>query len=77
MNTPTITAVSRATAASLLNLSPGTLRNWASGPGRGPRPVKLTATKQGRCLYRVRDIEAWQRDPAAYERRAWRDRRGR
>jgi hypothetical protein len=69
--------IPRDQAAALIGIAPGTLRNWNSA-ARGPRPLKTTAARQGRTLYRLGDVAAWQTDPTAYERRAWRDRhRGR
>jgi hypothetical protein len=69
MNTAT-TTVSRRRASELTGLAIGTLRNLAC-QRRGPRPLKITPTRQGRCLYRLADIVAWQADPARYEARAW------
>jgi hypothetical protein len=64
------TTVSRRRASELTGLAVGTLRNLAC-QHRGPRPLKITPTRQGRTLYRLTDIAAWQADPARYERRAW------
>ncbi len=68
--------IPREKAAALIGIAPRTLSNWnSSSPPRGPRPaVKTTAAQQGRTLYRLGDVAAWQADPAAYERRAWADR---
>jgi hypothetical protein len=67
--------IPREKAAALIGIAARTLSNWnSSSPPRGPRPLKITPTKQGRTLYRVGDIAAWQDDPAGYERRAWRQR---
>jgi hypothetical protein len=75
MNTHIDRTVPRPRAAEIIGVTAGTLRNWACGnPPRGPRPVKTTASRQGRTLYSVAEITAWQADPAAYERRAWADR---
>lgn len=69
MNTPTIT-VTRRRAAELIGVTPGTLKNWGlAKPARGPAAVKTTTSPQGRTLYRLHDIEQWQRDPAGYEAR--------
>jgi hypothetical protein len=74
MNTPTVT---RARAAKILGIACGTLRNWASAtPVRGPTPIKTGTTRQARTLYRLDELEAWQRDPAAYEARRRRSHRG-
>jgi hypothetical protein len=51
--------------AALLSLSTVTLRRWRC-EDRGPRHVKLGDTKQAKCRYRRRDIEAFMADPAAY-----------
>ncbi len=70
MNTTAATTVSRRRASELTGLAVGTLRNLAC-QRRGPRPLKVTPTRQGRTLYRLADIAAWQADPARYEARAW------
>jgi len=78
MTKPVTITVPRAAAAKIIGVAPGTLRNWASAsPVRGPRPIKTGPTQQARTLYAVAELQKWQRDPAAYERRAWSDRRGR
>jgi len=69
MNTPTVT-VPRRRAAALIGISAGTLKNWGlATPPRGPAAVKTTTSPQGRTLYRLHEIEQWQRDPAGYEAR--------
>lgn len=76
MTNPATITVPRATAAKIIGVAPGTLRNWASAsPARGPRPIKTGTTQQARTLYAVADLEHWQRNPAAYERRYRRPRR--
>jgi len=78
MTNPTTITVPRAAAAKMIGVAPGTLRNWASAsPARGPRPIKTGPTQQARTLYAVAELQKWQRNPAAYERRASRNRRGR
>jgi hypothetical protein len=59
-------AVSRRVAAELTGLSPATLKKMA-GQHRGPAFFKLGTSKQARTLYRLADLERWQRDPAGYE----------
>ena len=63
------TLVDRPTAARMLAVSPATLRKWWTA-GRGPRGVKLSPAKQARVLYPASEIEAFARDPLAYERSA-------
>jgi len=58
--------VSRRVAAELTGLSPATLKKLA-GQHRGPTFSKLGTSKQARVLYRLADLERWQRDPAGYE----------
>lgn len=61
-------AVSRRVASELTGLSPATLKKMAAAvPQRGPAFFKLGTSKQARTLYRLADIERWQRDPAGYE----------
>jgi hypothetical protein len=73
----TTTTVSRAAAAAMIGVHPRTLSNWSCAkPARGPAPIKLGNCQQSRCLYSVREIEQWQRDPAAYEARLRRSHRG-
>ncbi len=56
--------------ATILHLSPLTIRDWRKQrPPRGPKPLKLTPTRQGRILFPLTEVAEWQRDPAAYERR--------
>lgn len=70
MQNPERKTVSRAVAAEMLGLAPGTLRNWANRkPPRGPRPTKTGTTRQARIIYDLTEIEKWKRDPVAYELR--------
>jgi hypothetical protein len=70
MSTNPTATVTRARAAEIIGIARGTLRNWANAtPMRGPTPTKTGTSKQARTLYRIDDIEAWQRDPARYEAR--------
>jgi hypothetical protein len=63
--------VDRATAARLLSLKQSTLRKWwSSSPAKGPRGVKLSTARSGRVMYPTTEIEAFARDPLAYERSA-------
>lgn len=56
--------------AAMLDLSPLTIRDWRKQrPPRGPRPTKLSATRQGRIRFPLAEVAEWQRDPAAYEAR--------
>ena len=64
MDDPTL--VDRPTAAKLLGVRVSTLRRWWSA-GRGPAGVKLSAARSGRVYWRRVEIEAYLRDPAAYE----------
>jgi hypothetical protein len=66
-NLPTL--VDRPTAAKLLSVTQSTLRKWWTA-GRGPRGVKLSAAKTGRVMYPTSELEAFARDPLAYERSA-------
>jgi hypothetical protein len=61
--------VSRRIAAEIIGIAPATLKKWAIEE-RGPAVhAKLGDSKQARTLYAVAEIQKWQRDPAAYERR--------
>jgi len=63
--------------AVILHLSPLTIRDWRKqNPPRGPRPLKLTPSRQGRILFPLAEVAAWQRDPAGYERRTGSRHRG-
>lgn len=56
--------------AVMLHLSPLTIRDWRKQrPPRGPRPTKLSASRQGRIRFPLAEVAEWQRDPAAYEAR--------
>lgn len=66
MTKPAAATVSRRVAAELTGLSPATLKKMA-GQHRGPAFSKLGSSKQARVLYRLADLERWQRDPAGYE----------
>lgn len=59
----------RPTAARLLAVKESTLRKWWTA-GRGPRGVKLSTAKSGRVMYARSEVEAFARDPLAYERSA-------
>jgi len=61
--------VSRRIAAEIIGIAPATLKKWAIEE-RGPAVhAKLGDHRQSRTLYSMTEIEKWQRDPAAYERR--------
>ena len=61
--------VSRRIAAEMIGIAPATLKKWAIEE-RGPAVhAKLGDSKQARTLYSLAEIQKWQRDPAAYERR--------
>lgn len=64
-NTKTVT---RRIASELTGLAPATLKKMAI-EGRGPMFTKIGTTQQARTLYSLAEIQKWQRDPAAYERR--------
>lgn len=66
MTKPAAATVSRRVAAELTGLSPATLKKMAV-QHRGPAFSKLGTSKQARVLYRLADLERWQRDPAGYE----------
>jgi len=69
MTTNATKTVSRRIAAEIIGIAPATLKKWM-GQDRGPRvAAKLGDQKQSRTLYAVAEIQKWQRDPAAYERR--------
>jgi hypothetical protein len=53
-------------AAAALNVRPRTLKAWQAD-GRGPLPVKAGSCRQSRVYWRRVEIEAYLRDPAAYE----------
>lgn len=53
-------------AAAALNVRPRTLKAWQAA-GRGPLPVKAGSCRQSRCYWRRVEIEAYLRDPVAYE----------
>ena len=56
-------------AAAVIGIAPATLKKWM-GLDRGPRvAAKLGDRQQSRTLYAVAEIQKWQRDPAACERR--------
>lgn len=75
--TRTTTTVPRRRAAEIIGIAPGTLKNWSlAEPPRGPEPIKLGESMQARTLYRLADIERWQRDPRAYEARRRSSHRG-
>jgi hypothetical protein len=61
--------VDRPTAARMLAIQPSTLRRWWTR-GVGPRGVKLSTARSGRVMYLTSEIEAFARDPIAYERSA-------
>lgn len=61
--------VDRPTAARMLAIQTSTLRRWWTR-GVGPRGVKLSPARSGRVLYPLSEIEAFARDPIAYERSA-------
>lgn len=66
MGNPFEQTVSRREASRLTGLSSATLKKMAL-QRRGPAFIKLGASKQARVLYRLADLERWQRDPAGYE----------
>ena len=68
MDTASTKTISRRDATKIIGVSPDTLKKW-SIEGRGPLAIKLGSEQQSRTLYSLAEIEAWQRDPAAYERR--------
>lgn len=69
MSTSNSKTVTRRDAASIIGIAPATLKKW-NLEGRGPAVhAKLGDQKQSRTLYAVAEIQKWQRDPAAYERR--------
>lgn len=51
-------ALSNAQAASVIGVTPGTLKVWRV-QGKGPRFVKLGPAKQAGVVYRRADVEAW------------------
>jgi hypothetical protein len=68
MTTSNTKTVTRRIAAEMIGIAPATLKKWMGH--RGPRvAAKLGTTQQARTLYAVGEIQKWQRDPAAYERR--------
>ena len=56
----------RVRAAEALGLSVYTLRRWIC-LGRGPKPFKRGGFRQSRVFFRREEIDAFLRDPAAYE----------
>ena len=69
MSTNATNTVSRRVAAEIIGIAPATLKKWAIQE-RGPAVhAKIGTTQQARTLYAVAEIQKWQRDPAAYERR--------
>jgi hypothetical protein len=68
MTKPDTKTVTRRMASELTGLAPATLKKMAL-EGRGPIFTKLGDSKQARTLYSLAEIQKWQRDPAAYERR--------
>jgi hypothetical protein len=69
MTKPDTKTVTRRAAAEIIGIAPATLKKWAIEQ-RGPAVhAKLGDSKQARTLYAVAEIQKWQRDPAAYERR--------
>lgn len=42
------------------SMSPQTLENWRS-QGRGPKHIKLGAGKSCNVVYRLRDVEKWEK----------------
>ena len=46
--------------ADRLRRSPGTIANWRS-KGQGPRFLRPSGGKRGRILYRLEDIDEWER----------------
>ena len=69
MSTSNSKTVTRRIAAEMIGIAPATLKKWAIEE-RGPAVhAKLGDSKQARTLYAVAEIQKWQRDPAAYERR--------
>jgi hypothetical protein len=69
MTKPDTKTVTRRDAAGIIGIKPATLKKWAI-EGRGPEVhAKLGDEQQSRTLYRLAEIQKWQRDPAAYERR--------
>jgi hypothetical protein len=69
MKTNVTNTVPRRIAAEIIGIAPATLKKWAI-EGRGPVVhAKLGAEQQSRTLYALAEIQKWQRDPAAYERR--------
>jgi predicted secreted Zn-dependent protease len=68
MTKPDTKTVTRRAAAEIIGIAPATLKKWMGH--RGPRvAAKLGTTQQARTLYSLAEIQKWQRDPAAYERR--------
>lgn len=64
----TLSTVPRRTAAALLGIAPGTLKNWAlAKPPRGPIPIKIGRSRQARAFYRTDELAKWQADPISYE----------
>jgi hypothetical protein len=54
----------RASAALGLSLSGFKRQQMA---GRGPRPTKMGSTQQARTFWHIDDVQAYLRDPQAYE----------
>lgn len=78
MSTTTHTMVNLRQLATMLHLSPHTIRHWRkANPRRGPRAVKLTASPKGRILFPIEEVDAWRTNPLAYEREHYGEHHGR
>ena len=59
-----MTHLTTAELAQRWRMHPGTLSNWRSA-GRGPRWVKVGEGTKAKVLYRLVDVEAFERDAKA------------